>query len=755
MILLFVFVLCGISFSQKYEIKSINIDGKEFRIKENSVTKAPHRVYGIRNKYSIENIRIGDNDLKVFNFSRKLFNDLEKVTKFSLDDLELIKTNRTSEYLTATFEQKYKGLRVLNSEIGYTINRNGAVVSFGADYYYDINISNNPALNENEAMSIIKNIRGEGNKLSITKNPELVIFPKISDNSADYFLIWNIEVYDSIKYERLAYYINAQNGEIVDKILLTRNGGYFGGTLKYKYYPLHHTDTPEIANCSNMKVQVYNGIGQKCDEVYTNSSGYYGTVNYLAYSTYFVYLAIKSDFVEVRDRNILAIEYIYNFNNTSPTNLVTTAVPYSPRATYNKTWDACDATNLYYHVNYAHGYFKNSFTYNAMDYSMIATFDAGQYTNGSADGTNINFGYQDGKFWARAADVIYHEYTHNVIHHIYNGFIESGSSTTSQAIAMDEGLADFFACNMTNDAIMGESVDINRNLNNSYSWNPANDKYYNGQVIGGACWDIRNSLGQGTTQQIVFKALQLVPKARNFQDFLENLLLADVLLYNGSNRNTILSSFNNHNIQPEIMTVNMTGPASLLPNQSGTWNVSASGGVPPYTYAWSYYKPCISGGVGAAPCGSWFDMYNSSNSLSRYDTQDFELKCLVTDAVNQTSATSLYVTVSSIQPSYHENSTQELHSYETETPTSFVLYQNYPNPFNPTTTIKFSLPTSDYVSINIYNTIGQLVETLANKNFQSGYHTLDFNASNLPSGIYFYRIQTGNEVITKQMTLVK
>lgn len=737
MMLLFAFILCSsLTFSQKYEIKSINIDGKEFRVKENSVTKAPHRVYGIRNNYPIGNIRIGDSDLKVFNFSKKIFNDLEKLTKFSLDDIELKETNRTSEFLTAIFEQKYKGLRVLNSEIGYTINKNGEVVSFGADYYYDINISNNPTINRSDAINLIKNTSSEDKKLFLTKKPELVIYPKVTDNSSNYFLIWNIEVYDSTKYERFAYYINAQNGDIIDKILLTRNGGYFGGTLKYKYYPLHHTDTPQIANCSNMKVQVYNGIGQKCDEIYTNSSGYYGTANYLAYSTYFVYLALKGDFVEVRDRNVLAIEYIYNFNNTSPTNLVTTAVPYSPRAIYDKTWDACDATNLYYHVNYAHNYFKNSFNYYAMDYSMIATFDAGLYTNGSADGTDINFGYQDGKFWARAADVIYHEYTHNVIHHIYNGFIESGSSSTSQAIAMDEGLADFFACNITNDAIMGESVDINRNLNNNYSWNPANDKYYNGQVIGGACWDIRNALSQDAAQQIVFKALQLVPKARNFQDFLENLLLADVLLYNGSNRNTILSSFNNHNIQPEIMTVNMAGPTSLLPNQSGTWNVSASGGVPPYTYAWSYYKPCISGRVGAAPCGYWFDMYNSSNSLSRYDTQDFELKCLVTDAVNQTSATSLYVTVSSIQPSYHDNSTQELHSYETETPTSFVLYQNYPNPFNPTTTIKFSLPTTDYVSINIYNTIGQLVETLANKNFQSGYHTLEFNASNLPSGIY-------------------
>ena len=66
-----------------------------------------------------------------------------------------------------------------------------------------------------------------------------------------------------------------------------------------------------------------------------------------------------------------------------------------------------------------------------------------------------------------------------------------------------------------------------------------------------------------------------------------------------------------------------------------------------------------------------------------------------------------------------------------EIPQSFTLYQNYPNPFNPTTTIKFALPVDSKVKINVYNSLGQLVETLVDKEMESGYHEVNFDASRL------------------------
>jgi hypothetical protein len=83
------------------------------------------------------------------------------------------------------------------------------------------------------------------------------------------------------------------------------------------------------------------------------------------------------------------------------------------------------------------------------------------------------------------------------------------------------------------------------------------------------------------------------------------------------------------------------------------------------------------------------------------------------------------------------------------------LLGNYPNPFNPTTTIKFALPVASRVKINVYNTVGQLVETLVDKEMESGYHEVNFDASRLASGVYLYQLQTGAYVSVKKMLLLK
>ncbi|HEY6627194.1 MAG TPA: T9SS type A sorting domain-containing protein, partial [Ignavibacteriaceae bacterium] len=88
-------------------------------------------------------------------------------------------------------------------------------------------------------------------------------------------------------------------------------------------------------------------------------------------------------------------------------------------------------------------------------------------------------------------------------------------------------------------------------------------------------------------------------------------------------------------------------------------------------------------------------------------------------------------------------------------PKDFTLYQNYPNPFNPTTTIKFALPVDSRVKINVYNTVGQLVETRVDKEMESGYHEVNFDASRLASGVYLYQLQAQDYVSVKKMLLIK
>jgi hypothetical protein len=86
---------------------------------------------------------------------------------------------------------------------------------------------------------------------------------------------------------------------------------------------------------------------------------------------------------------------------------------------------------------------------------------------------------------------------------------------------------------------------------------------------------------------------------------------------------------------------------------------------------------------------------------------------------------------------------------------NFTLGQNYPNPFNPSTTIRYGLPQRSNVSLAVYNTLGQQVTVLQEGEEEAGYHDVKFDASNLPSGLYFYRLQAGSDVETRTLCLVR
>ena len=94
-------------------------------------------------------------------------------------------------------------------------------------------------------------------------------------------------------------------------------------------------------------------------------------------------------------------------------------------------------------------------------------------------------------------------------------------------------------------------------------------------------------------------------------------------------------------------------------------------------------------------------------------------------------------------------------------PMDYDLSQNYPNPFNPSTTIKFTVAESSFLNLSIFNSLGEKVEELVNDVREPGVYTIEFNAKNLSSGTYFYRIQVytpgraGSFVETKKMILLR
>jgi PKD repeat protein len=93
--------------------------------------------------------------------------------------------------------------------------------------------------------------------------------------------------------------------------------------------------------------------------------------------------------------------------------------------------------------------------------------------------------------------------------------------------------------------------------------------------------------------------------------------------------------------------------------------------------------------------------------------------------------------------------------FENGVPTAFMLSQNYPNPFNPSTTIQYALPKAGYVTMKVYNLVGNEIETLVSEKQPAGEYAIRWNPVGLPSGVYFYRLQAGEFVATRKLVLMR
>jgi hypothetical protein len=225
---------------------------------------------------------------------------------------------------------------------------------------------------------------------------------------------------------------------------------------------------------------------------------------------------------------------------------------------YGTIDDHTDEVNVFYHTNFVHNHFQNSLGFYGLNhYQMQATVQIDWFSNPSGDPNNawyspINNWYVgdpsgDGNIYfgaggglggfnnlARAADVIYHEYSHAVVDHIRPLLYQAQSG------AMDEGFADYFSCSLLNDPIIGEWVVSDpqglRNIDNNlrYPDDYIGQVHSDGRIYGGALWDLRELLSQDITDRLVLESLRRLPDAPAQIDFITGLnavLEADNRLY--------------------------------------------------------------------------------------------------------------------------------------------------------------------------------------------------------------------------------
>ena len=97
----------------------------------------------------------------------------------------------------------------------------------------------------------------------------------------------------------------------------------------------------------------------------------------------------------------------------------------------------------------------------------------------------------------------------------------------------------------------------------------------------------------------------------------------------------------------------------------------------------------------------------------------------------------------------------ELNNNNNKMPSEYRLEQNYPNPFNPTTTIQYSIPNAEHVTIKVYDILSNEVATLEENEVTKGQHKVDWNASKFASGVYYYRLKAGDNILIKKLVLLK
>lgn len=509
------------------------------------------------------------------------------------------------------------------------------------------------------------------------------------------------------------------------------------GMIYTKYFPSYSSDQRVTVGIqiTNLKVYTINlsflGGGESDSEGYFNIN----TNPLNPYAVYILLVSYENNDTRARDyaSEILKEEILFYGFQAGSLGISLNV------ANDNKL---IDAANILWHMTKIREYFSSLS-------SQLPRVAADLRAGGNISGEYkepfdiLEFGTRNGYEWARTAEVIYHEYTHHVIHEFYNSTFPG--SIGSEAQAIDEGISDYFACSFTNSALVGESVGLNRTLYNSFVYNSSQDDHWNGQVIGGACWDLRTLVGSTIADQLVYEALKNQP--RSFNSFANEVKRADHDLFGSCYQNEIAQAFSNHGIEVsvppnpvikfdsgwgETVVVSWTGDGELLSFiLKKEYNFGSGWGSPIYIN--STTSPYTDVNVIR-------DKFGDMNA--RYSVQAVDNLGYVSEYSNL---------ISTIGQSTWKNSS----SFQNDDELSFNMNENYPNPFNPSTTISFSIPTSSKVILKAYDILGREVTTLVDEIKSPGKHNVVFDGSTLASGVYLYSLRANEINIVKKMTLVK
>jgi len=331
-------------------------------------------------------------------------------------------------------------------------------------------------------------------------------------------------------------------GEILSDKSMWRHGNWsVSGNVKGTYWPVNSGGGEEEATPDYLAaVKVYNVLGQEISSDILDGNGDYSISGKHAYQTFYVDVVLKGNWARIKN----------------PSNQVNATQSFVTSGNHTRNFDFSDTDDgfhVYHHMTIIHDFIKGSpFNYNGMDWQMEARVKDNSVANAAANGSELKFSANNRNWW-ESSDVVYHEYTHNIVYKVYGNNFISDISQTNEAAAMDEGIADYYAATLNEDSAIEW---VARDVDNDLTWSqfgqlPTNHR--RGQILSGAMWDLESTISQNTGRKLNFKAMQITPQPDTYQEFVDNVILANddnSQLCDGTpNYNQIITAFEtNHGI---------------------------------------------------------------------------------------------------------------------------------------------------------------------------------------------------------------
>jgi Zn-dependent metalloprotease len=406
------------------------------------------------------------------------------------DDLKLIFTRRYDGVWYVRFQQLYRNIPVHQVSVGFVADSTGAVTSYSSNFDPYIDAPTEPEITLEVALDIAKSTYDTADvRVFEAHDAGIIIFLEPRGDDVVYHLAWKFLVSGEQPNTFLDknFIIDAVSGEVLVQYNDFVNKDV-KGRVRGEVYPENPT-TPPVATrpLAHAYVDIQNGA-----RVTTGGNGYYkGTTS--SSGSFSVTSRLEGPYAKVEDN----VTGSYSTSNSG-----------SGLTGRDFTWTATDRDhiNVFYHMNWFHDWFETWLNHrwkkNKQMPARVNVTDKGKvWNNASANGSLLKFGADN---FARCSDVIYHEYTHNIIHDIFNGWIGLSGGDHTEGYGMDEGFADYFACAATNDADQGEGLGGGRDLDNAMLY-PGPVGYHieghtAGQIIAGAAWDLRESF---TSEQAI------------------------------------------------------------------------------------------------------------------------------------------------------------------------------------------------------------------------------------------------------------